>query len=251
MGKRSRRRSIIYFAIVGFLGASITGAIIQDAYTRGVDTVVEKSKPDLIVNKWPSDLTTYSSSLASAQFMLPRKRSDLHGAPTSNDDEAFQKWAAQYGGVRANAMVVSFAVTVGKTTPVQVTSVSARVLTRRPAIKGVFLAPSGAGDLFQRVWSVDLDSNPIVQAADPDSSDDGDWTFPISVGSADTLVLSVIAHAKRYDVDWVVDVHYVAAGQERAYTITDHGKPFRLSGDFAKTGAVIFANDPSGTLVLQ
>lgn len=230
MGKRATTKSIVSISLATVLLVGLVGAIQADAYTRVVDVVFDRAKSDLILNPWPEQ---EEKGKGASGFVIPVALEKIPDAPSERSDAALAEWALARGGVQADYMNLAFTIVSNRDSAIQIKGASVKVVSRKEPLPGTHITPLGSGDLFKKFLLVDLDqSDPRLVPA----SDTGpEWSFPISIGPADTLLLHIAARTEVTDIEWVVDVQYVFEGESKQITMDDHGHPFRLTSSRSAT----------------
>lgn len=235
--KTQRRRAYVVLASVATL--VLTALVLPDAYTRVVDRIGERRADPITSAAWPQDVRIDDYSSQAPTFVIPQRPEtitlSLDRADTQDAAWDQEAWAEKLGGVHANLLAVDFSLQAGTDRPVVLTGVRVRVLHRRPPLQGAFMRPAGGGDLWERALQVDLDEDPPRHETWSHTLENPEWTFPISLGQADTTLLTVLAGTSEHDVDWVIDVDYVFGGRKGTHTIDDGGKPFRVTSSAAST----------------
>lgn len=160
------------------------------------------------------------------------------------------EWDLDHGLIPANGNSVNMTVQNRPGQSVVLNALDVLVLTRRQPPRGVaglvvpphrstLDIPSGCGPLSPRAFIVDLDQSPpqvrSTQGFDVQTNHEiPTVTFPYYVADTTTPeVFHVQAFTGQCDCDWVIQLHWVAAGKEGITRVTDHGKPFRTSATSA------------------
>jgi hypothetical protein len=211
------------------LGGVVGGWVVTTVLDEGLKSAKTAVEDPINAADWPGQIQAEGPhSLSQPQFVLPLTRAQV-GERALPAGEDYTSWAESVGGVRCDELVIPISVTANIPT-VAFTGMNVEVRSRRPAMEGIWLRPFGAGDYYERVWSVNLDTDPpasrLVDVVG------GDQDFPISLGEGDTLIVVVIAEALRFDVEFVVNLSYIdsSSGEAGSLTFDDDGKPYRLTG---------------------
>jgi len=215
-------------AIVTFCSVLLAGAVTSDAWTRFID-VVTRTPPGPTVDEYPIPI---SGKTRFGGILIPLSPEEVGSPPSpapGDDEEILVEWGRRFGAVEARSGVVTLSMTSPKGAIV-INALKVKALERGPAVAGVFVGPWGSGDIFKRAYEVDLDEQSPTPVMRSEESDDGSWSFPISLGPSDTYIAEVVGYAKRSDVSWVIEIDYVSEGKIRTVTVDDDGRPFRTTG---------------------
>lgn len=224
-----RQRIWLFIAGLGIPMLVFT-AIVSDLVTRPVDSLISwlapGPAPEIRIDSYP-----FNADKGFVGVVIPGTPQQIGEPPRAKPNgivsgSEILTWAYPLGAVDAKLTTLRFSVTSSDTVVVE--DLRVRVVERKPALVGSFVSPQGGGDLWRRVYDVDLDDE--AQAVGLKGGEDGDWDFPISLGPSDTYVADVVATAEEWDVAWEIDVHYVFKGEEHTATFDDDGKPFRTTG---------------------
>lgn len=210
----------------------LLGAVVSDAWTRTVDAGTSllpsaPSSPD--VRTYPAPFKTDKQF---SGVVIPGTPQEIGDPPGAFSEDAIVygddllEWARPLGGVDLGRTTVTFSITSESTVVVE--DLEVRVVERRPALRGSYVSVQGGGDLWSRVYEVDLDDDSLTVRTD--LGEDGDWDLPISLGPADTYLAEVVGAAEETDTSWVIDIHYVSEGKRHTMTFDDDGEPFRTTG---------------------
>ncbi|MEU7997947.1 hypothetical protein AB0B83_21785 [Micromonospora sp. NPDC049060] len=150
----------------------------------------------------------------------------------------WSRWAREAAGTPASRQYVYFTVQGVDEAQVTLTDLRVRVMTRRPALRGVFTAPGGGGPTAYRWVEANLDEDPPVLTAG--LFDEGgaslpeherkEIRFPYRVSLTDAETFLVIGHTVDCDCDWTVEVDWASRGRTGTVTVDDAGRPFRVTG---------------------
>jgi len=104
-----------------------------------------------------------------------------------------------------------------------------KVVDRRPPLKGTLLTYTGVGaPQSVRYIQIDLSKSPpkwdyIGPEGKPEEH------FPLRVTASDSEVFDVQAFTLKGDGSWYLEFDYTANGEQGAFRVDDHGKPFRTT----------------------
>jgi hypothetical protein len=117
---------------------------------------------------------------------------------------------------------------------VTIVDMRAKVLTRKPALRGAAItcASAGALDSIGVMFKLD-EANPLARKIRP-GLQPGEPYFrrgnAISLKSEEVQPLQVVAQISSGYVEWEVEADAIIDGERRTITINNSGKPFRLTG---------------------
>jgi len=190
-------------------------------------------------------LSTNIGQLTAPTFIIPRRLEELPRPPEASGEgstAAITEWAQQFGGIYADEMGVAFLARGATSDLLLINDIRVEVVRRDPPVRGVWLAPGGAGGEDSRILLADLDQDPpALQRV----GFNGAWNFPLSVSSGDLETFSVIAQAKSCDCSWIIKVNYQDAdGNLREATIDNDGDPFRVTGSSNATAITYAPRSP-------
>lgn len=200
------------------LAAGFVGALATDAYQIVLRLFADPPEPEvhsvgrdanlqLGVNQW------------FAGVVVP---TDVSEGPPSRMDSDIANWADDLGGVAVSGTTFVLQIT-SPGGAVAVTQIVPRVLARSDPTEGRVVPPSGAGSFWDRGLAVDLDRDPptTLKLADAD-----DWSFPISIGNDDNLLIQLLGRTAKHTVEWCADIHYLVNGNNHVKTFPDESDPF-------------------------
>ena len=224
---------------------------VQDAFhwlgknTRGTPSPLK-------VTPFPGELTIKARGLGATHVVVPQALGELQRLvpplvkPGVSQNESILQWARSLGGVRANDTVISFQVRAGVPETIVLTGVRVELLSRSTPLRGTYIEPNGAGDLFYRVLTADLDQ-PTPSVTPSPTGEAGAWNFPLQVSQqADTEVITLICTTDLYYVEFRVLLDYVYQGEARTYMVDDGGDPFRMSSNRLAAEFAMFGLDDRG-----
>ncbi|WP_433390493.1 hypothetical protein [Micromonospora sp. KLBMP9576] len=148
------------------------------------------------------------------------------------------QWAGRAAGVPAARQSVYLTVQGVDEAQVTLTDLRVRVVTRRPALRGVFAVAAGGGPYAYRWVEANLDDDPPLLTAGifeeyekhfPEH-ERKEIRFPYRVSLSDAETFLVVGRTNDCDCDWKVEVDWAAQGRTGTVTVDDAGRPFRVTG---------------------
>ncbi|KOV85188.1 hypothetical protein [Nocardia sp. NRRL S-836] len=109
-------------------------------------------------------------------------------------------------------------------------SVRAEVLSRKPAMPGLFLQGRCASEVTRRFFAIDLSAQaPVATPVQDERAGQrgAPADFPLKVNLNDVEQLVIRVDSPREDVEWVLVVGWTSGGDSGELRIDDNGKPFR------------------------
>lgn len=120
---------------------------------------------------------------------------------------------------------------------VVLTGMQAIVVQRHPAVGGAYMVSGGCGGITPRWFSIsslDSDSPKVIAQ---DGQNQGQTvpaiSFPFTVSETDPEVFMVMPNASSHQVDWKLELDWIADGKVGKTVIDDSGKPFQFTASSA------------------
>ncbi|WP_329080883.1 hypothetical protein [Streptosporangium sp. NBC_01469] len=187
-------------------------------------SVVVAAKPLKRVSTF-NNLDTYIfSPPASALSPLPPEYRD--------DQQVIERWAYDNGAVDANYTNVRLVIQGNFARSVVLTDMRIKVLKRDAPPHSIYFKPyPGADGVDGRGASVDLDKWAPQLEDMTNFTDYGNepWSFPLRVSETEVEVIYLWAMALDHDIQWTVELSFVADGKAEVLSIDNNGKPFRTA----------------------
>ncbi|WP_139246092.1 hypothetical protein [Geodermatophilus amargosae] len=145
--------------------------------------------------------------------------------------EEREKWAAQLGGVDADATRIDVTVRGKSDDPVKLEDLQIDVVGRSEPIRG-FVGYSICGDVVEvRYISIDLDRNPpAIVATGDDSGTEKPVDFPYEVSSTEVESFSIFVSTSTCNCEWRARLLWTSGSRSGEVTMDDDGTPFRTHG---------------------
>ncbi|MFF7448115.1 MULTISPECIES: helix-turn-helix domain-containing protein [unclassified Streptomyces] len=168
-------------------------------------------------------------------YVIDKPAAQVAPPPTAQDAAV---WAAAQGALHGGETMVRISVQGRSSTAVVLEGLRVRVVGRAaPAGGNSYAMDNGCGGaLTPRMFSVDLDKDrPVARA---EAGHDGEnpipaIQMPYRVSAEDPEILLVTARTVTCDCSWYLELDWSSQGRTGTARITDHGKPFRTTGDKA------------------
>lgn len=205
------------------VGAVVT-TLVSALVTRSVDATL--GGPVLSVSAVPEIVECGTSFV----FDKPISRISL-------PDGDWAEWGKRNGGVVSDYLVVSVNVAGKDDRPITLTGISASVVDRRPATRGVVIGLPCGGPVEAPFLAYDLDSDPprlLSSSIVPRTLEDEEWkltpmTFPWTITRTDTANLVIYGITAECDCAWTGALTWQSGSRHGKITIDDEGEPFRVS----------------------
>jgi hypothetical protein len=153
-------------------------------------------------------------------------------------------YAAAHRGVPAYGFDIMLTIQAPTDHSVVLTGMHPIALARHPAVNGTYLATGGGcGGVSPRWFEMSsLDTDPVT-VAPQDGEDVSGNSIPYKVSATDPEVFMIQPNASNNDVDWELELDWIADGKIGKTIINDAGKPFHFTGTSA---AVAYMETNSG-----
>lgn len=173
------------------------------------------------------------------RWVLPKPSDKLPPVPDDGRSVLDQMiaYASAQGGVLASNSAINIVVQSTRPEAVVLTGMEAVVVARRSPVAGTETFLGGCGGLQPRSFAVDgLDAGQ-ARVTPQNGSDEGveipAVTFPYTVSASEPEFFRVYPRVVDHDVDWYLELSWVAGGTSGKTMIDDRGKPFRTTGTSA------------------
>jgi hypothetical protein len=183
-------------------------------------------------------------------WVFPTTANKLPAATqTSREDDAIS-YATANNGILSDGSIITLTVEGASDHAVVLMRMHVIVLRRRPAVRGTFVGFTSAGGggpnpSIRQFSTSSLDNDPVglalVTGRDQNGNDLPTVSFPYQVSADDPLVLEIAPYATKYEVDWQMELDWVADGVAGTTIVDDYGKPFQFTGSSA---AASYIYDP-------
>lgn len=237
-GKGFNFRSLPKRTVVG-LGA--LAAIFFTAISSGLGTGIAskvfsfsgRSDTQLSVNIQPDPtLLMFQPWIFSPHFPVSR---------LSSDYQDINIWAPPLGGRPAGVMVLKVSVTALQEGGITITGIEASIVRRSPLGPHILVDNPGQGGGLVPNTTVGLNLDREQPSAsvfwDPVASYTAKFLggayfskYSIDLPESATHVFEVVAYAQKADIQWDLQIDYVADGKVGHIIETDNGRPFQLAG---------------------
>jgi hypothetical protein len=215
--KRSWRERLL--SVPGAIAGLVVAGVISTAcayYLPGLFSQASTAAPPLVFN-------VLDNTAAPFTMIMPQARI-ADGAPGGGCSN-FRPWVISQDGEDARMTSLSLVVQGNTSVPVYIYGVRAEVLSRDSPAKGAVVNCPTAGYVTQRPVAINLDTSGdgryVTKAADS--------PFGFTVSQSDLEVFSIAATTTQCNCTWDLQVEAVVNGQDRQFTVTDHGRPFETS----------------------
>jgi len=151
----------------------------------------------------------------------------------------WSEWSPVSDGIRATPGLVLLTVQGVNTTQVVLNDIRVRTVQKRDPVAGLELSKECGGEGAYRSLVANLDRDPPSvngEEAGYSTPPEGEpeWSikpvrFPYEVSATDAETFAIYAVTEDYDVDWVVEVDWVSAGESGTVVVDNGGKPFRTT----------------------
>lgn len=216
--------AVFFTAISNGLGTGIASKIIS---------FVGHSGSPLSVNIKPDPtLLMFQPWILPANFPVSRLNSDY---------QDINFWAPRLGGRPAEAMVLKVSVTALQQNSLTVTGIEAKIVRRSPLGAHTLVDNPGQGgglvpnttvglNLDREQPSASLFTDPVESYTAKFLGGSYFSRYSIDLPDRATHVFEVIAYVQKADVQWDLQIDYVADGKAGHLIKADNGHPFRLVG---------------------
>ncbi|MDX3548805.1 hypothetical protein PV729_25830 [Streptomyces europaeiscabiei] len=178
---------------------------------------------------------------------------NMRNAPqVGSDCSDVYDWAKRQGGADAGESKLLLAAQGQRRRDIAITNMRAKIVRRYPIPTSAEVICPTAGEGVVIGVGLDLDSqNPVAKVID-DSGNLKEAYFSgryVTLAEHEITTFNVVATAKRYAYDWVLEVEILEDGKRGVVTVRDGDKPFRTAPYSAKYSQryewAIFSSPPS------
>ncbi|NYE01911.1 hypothetical protein BJY21_003095 [Kineosphaera limosa] len=257
-GKRRRRptRRETLSLLAGCAVAGGYALIAPDAYSRILNRVLSSSGPVVAERRGAPHFPAAQSSTFSSfdGYILPIGKDvtpDVEPPFTASDLSRWSEvefWCNEAGAVPASDEHAVIRLDISS--PLQtlvITGLEPVIMRRADPVTGALVARTSGGDYLVKIVSIDLDAdipvflptrepNSVAQGGAHDVSEDREDAhaislrkFPISIGPADTLDLTIQPSTEKYYCEWKLRVHYRIDGRNEFLDYGGGDGVFRIS----------------------
>jgi hypothetical protein len=239
-GRQKAAAAAIGTAFLGAIGVGLATWLIRGAETATEKLLEINNPPDAPLIVSVAEPGTYvSAHVYAPYYIVPRSEvaspAELPDAEAADEATFFDSsWAQQHGAVAGSPQIVRLEIRARGDEPVTVTAIRATVATRAEPIDGWYVASPACGVEPIRTAVIDLDQpTPKVLFIDDSGSP---APLALSVTRTDLELVELQASSERSTVDWVAEVFYSGPEGDGSITVSDDGRPFRVSSESASDG---------------
>jgi len=240
---------------LGIITAVITGVLVTIATTAVIpDQSAKQASPQPVSRSTATSATATANPKIiiatatigdpnpkacniGASWVLPKPAAQLPPMPDAQGQSALDSYATyakQNGGVLAGSSLITVVIQSTRSEAVVLTGLRAVVVQRRPPVVGTVTFRGECGGVSPRWFLVDaLDADPI-QVVPQDGGNGNEplpaITFPYTVSATDPEVFQIFPRVISHDVDWYLELTWIADGVRGVTRIDDDGRPFRTTG---------------------
>ncbi|MET7285551.1 hypothetical protein [Streptomyces sp. NPDC005573] len=141
------------------------------------------------------------------------------------------------GGIRASGSGIAVVLQGASDEELLITGARAEIVARHPPAHGVHVVNPCGSDSPRRVFTVDLDQKAPELVAVPDTATKGTagefrpWPYAVKQGDAEYFLIR--PRSVEYDTEFRLVLSWSSGGHKGRLTVTDHGKPFRVTATSA------------------
>lgn len=173
---------------------------------------------------------------------------------TARDCDSLFDVSKAAGAVDVNKSIHDLIIEGRSHRDVAIVDMRARILKRKPSLRGARISCESAGELNPIGVAFDLDeSTPRARTLRP-GNEPGEPYFGsgkvIKLAKTEIQPVHVVASARNGYVEWEINARLVVDGKERDVTINNRGKPFRITGkrrlgDYARHAEWVWYEQPA------
>jgi hypothetical protein len=229
----ARMRKWLFSIIVAAVGAVLL-ELATGAITGGVSTLWERINPQspVYISITKTDLVRVSKASAHVALKPP---SQIPAVPRKEGPARDQWWAELKDSlVDAEGTNLDIHVTGKDESPVIITGIQLRVISRDNPLNGTYLE-CGQGDGVEgRYLEFDLDSGQLT-ASDDNTRDNVSTpiNFPYRVSASSSESFFVAAVTQKYHVKWFLELGFVHKDKKGVIKIDDNGQPFENTSTYS------------------
>ncbi|MFB9375581.1 hypothetical protein ACFFKU_18320 [Kineococcus gynurae] len=232
---RVRRRTALLAsggAFVGGWAASKALDAVSGAVEASLTPPLRVTPRDNAPARDKAEFDAIAFTPGAPQYVLPISEERLLASQPSLDrDVDLDAWARKLGGVPSSAAIVELTVGANEGRILDVIDIRVDVVSRGPALTGIYMAPEGGGDYWEYTLSADLDTDPVTYRRVFDFGDET-WNFPFTVSGDEKLIVYVYAHTDTQTVEFNVlfDLYDPDADERTTQIVNRRGVPYKVTG---------------------